>query len=593
MIPAYFVEVPAMPLTSTGKIDGKSLPEPGIAAAVEYAAPRDAVESSLVTLWSEILGLAPGQTGIHDNFFHLGGHSLKAAGLLAGIHRQFSVEISLAEIFKTPTIAGIAGYINKSGQGTYLAIEPAAKKEYYPLSSAQKRLYVLQQIEPESTTYNMPAIMILAGKLPGKYLENTFRKLIARHESLRTSFDTVDDQPVQRIRDTAEFAVEYENLEKVEANRGVRTAETLVNSFIRPFDLSRAPLLRVGLIRAKADEHILMTDMHHIISDAHSKEILIKELVSLYRGEPLPGLRLQYKDFSQWQNHRIVSGRLKEQQEYWLVEFKGKLPGIKLPLDFKRPVPRSFAGNRATFEIPAEAARKLRELAEAENATLFMVILTLYNILLSKLCQQEDIVVGTLIAGRRHPDLENLIGMFVNTLALRNYPQGDKTFNEFLREVRKRTLDAFDNQDYQFENLVEQLKLERDAGRNPLFDAVFAFRARDAARTGEPAPDPVTNAAGPHLEVKPYEPGGEQPLKVKFDLLLTGADTGEELFFVIEYSSELFKKETIQRFIKYLKEILAAVLIDGSTRLKNIKISHRLVTAAAAIYQSSESHFDF
>ncbi|UCH94257.1 MAG: amino acid adenylation domain-containing protein [Candidatus Aminicenantes bacterium] len=585
MIPAYFVEVAEMPLTSTGKIDRKSLPDPGITSAVEYVAPRDAVEDSLVNIWSEILGLDREQIGIHDNFFHLGGHSLKAAGLLAGIHRQFSLEIPLAEIFKTPTIEGIAGYINQSGKGAYLPIEPAAKKDYYPLSSAQKRLYILQQIDPQSTTYNMPAIMILAGKLHRTHIENTFRELINRHESLRTSFDAVDDQPAQRIQDKAEFEIEYYQVEV--------KVEKIISNFIRPFDLSRAPLLRVGLIKTKKQEHILMTDMHHIISDALSKEILIKELVSLYLGEKLPALRLQYKDFSQWQNQRIISGRVKKQQEYWLHEFNGNLPIIQIPTDYKRPVKRSFTGNRETFNIPAQQAGKLRKLAEEEHATMFMVLLTIYNTLLAKLGQQEDIIVGTMIAGRRHPDLENIIGVFVNTLALRNYPRGDQSFIEFFREVRKRTLDAFDNQDYQFEDLVEKLNIERDASRNPLFDVVFSFRARDANRTREPHPGPEAKAKEPHLEVKAYEPGEEKRLEVKFDILLTGVDTGEELFLVLEYSTELFKKETIQRFIKYYKEIVSAVLANESIPLKNINISHDLVIATSKIYQTNESNFDF
>jgi amino acid adenylation domain-containing protein len=595
MIPSYFTMIEKMPLNPNGKILRRALPEPVIKSRNKYTPPTNEMEEQLRVIWSEVLDMEKEIIGIEDNFFERGGHSLIAITLIAKINKEFSVQLPLSELFKTPTIKGLSLYIKRAAENRFLSIEAAEEREYYSLSSAQKRLYVMQQIEPESTTYNMPTIIILEGKLNRGHIEKTFSELIHRHESLRTSFDAVNDQPVQRIQDKVEFEIEDDrSLVNCQGRGEVPSpikVEKIIRDFIRPFDLAQVPQLRVGLIKTNEHQHILMADTHHIISDAISNGILINELVELYIGEKLPALRLQYKDFSQWQNSRIISGRIKKQEDYWLNEFKGKLPVFNIPTDYKRPLKRSLAGSRETFNIPGEEAEKLRTLSKKEHATMFMVLLTLYNILLFKLTDQEDIIVGTIIAGRSHLDLENIIGVFVNALALRNYPKGDKPFSEFLREVRKRTLDAFDNQDYQFEDLVEKLMVERDPSRNPLFDVLFSFRARDANRNREPDPGPAEKEREPHLNVKAYT--GEQGTEAKFDMIFTGGDTGEELFFVIEYSTGLFKKETIERFIKYFKEILSTVLSSGSIQLKNIKISHDLVMAASTVYQSSESEFDF
>ncbi|MGD2093155.1 MAG: condensation domain-containing protein, partial [Candidatus Aminicenantes bacterium] len=601
MIPSYFIMIEKMPLSPNGKILRRSLPEPVIKSRHQYRPPGNEMEKQLRVIWSEVLNIETEIIGIEDNFFERGGHSLIAITLIAKINKAFNVQLPLSELFKTPTIKGLSLYIKSAAENRFISLEATEEREYYSLSSAQKRMYVMQQIEPESTTYNMPTIIIVEGKLNPGHIEKTFSELIHRHVSLRTSFEAVNDQPVQKIQDNAEFEIEYDDVSQdevrveeerslVEGTRGL--APLFIKSFIRPFDLSRAPLLRVGLIKTNQEEHILMADMHHVISDAVSNGILIDELVKLYLGEQLPALRLQYKDFSQWQNSQIISGRIKKLQDYWLNEFKGKLPVFNIPTDYKRPGKRSPAGSRETFNIPGEDAEKLRTLSKKEHATMFMVLLTLYNILFFKLGDQEDIILGTIIAGRSHPDLENIIGVFVNTLALRNYPKGNKTFIEFLREVRKRTLDAFDHQDYQFEDLVEKLKLEREANRNPLFDVLFSFRGQEVDRPPESDGEAAGKAREPGLKVKPYA-GRQQRTETKFDLLFTGADTKEELFLVIEYSTELYKKETIKRFIKYFKEILSAVLDDESIQLKKIKISHDLAMASSSVYQSSQSEFEF
>jgi amino acid adenylation domain-containing protein len=598
MIPAYFVPIEKIPLTPSGKVDHRRLPEPEIVSGSDYAGPRDEIEEQMAEIWSEVLGIEKEKIGVTANFFELGGHSLKATSLVSRIHKVFNADIPLAMIFRRPTIRELAEQVSCASKVPLISIHPVEKKEYYPLSSAQKRMYVMQQIEPESITYNMPAIMILEGNINKKHMENTFRKLINRHESLRTSFEIINDHPVQRIHDDVDFEIEYMDfkIDRVEEIKGGSTRsptaiENIIRDFIRPFDLSRVMQLRVALIKTNEEEHILVADMHHIISDGLSMDILIKDLVRFYSGETLPALKLHYKDFSQWQNNQILSGKLKKQQDYWLHEFKKELPIGELPSDYKRPVKRSFAGSSVTFMIPGEETMRLKELAQKEHTTMFMVLLALYNILLFKLSQQEDITVGTIAAGRRHPDLENIIGVFVNTLALRNYPEANQPFCEFLRKVRKRTLEAFDNQDYQFEDLVEQILIEREPGRNPIFDAAFSFIPQGIDKPSPLAPAGGENEGKYNLKVKAYN--GEQTLQAKFDLLMTALDKGEELMFVIDYSTELFNKETIKRLTKYFKEIVSAVTANESIQLKNINISHELLIASSKAYNQDESNFDF
>ncbi|MDQ1349848.1 MAG: hypothetical protein QG657_149, partial [Acidobacteriota bacterium] len=453
--------------------------------------------------------------------------------------------------------------------------DPVEKKDYYPMSSAQKRMYILQVINPGSISYNMPLFTVLEGPLEKERLENAFRELIHRHESLRTSFHLVENKPVQRVWANVNFEVEY--------CEGSGVTE-IIKDFVKPFDMSQAPFLRVELINTGEESHILLVDMHHAISDGKSLRIFLAELLSLYQGKKLPELRLQYRDFSEWLEKSAFSSELRKHEAYWLSRFAGDLPVLKLPTDYPLPEVKSFAGALVTFEIHRDTAKKLRMLAQKEEATMFMVVLAIFNILLFKLSRQEDIIVGTLTAGRSHPDLEYIIGMFVNTLVLRNQPGDDKNFIEFLEEVKKRTLEAFDHQDYPFDDLVEKLGVKRDAGKNPLFDVLFLFDSSNATNEYK--------IEVPGLKISPYEEGNFQ---VKFDLLFTGKDNGEDsnLFFTVKYSAELFKKETIERFISYFNEIISAIEKNEFTALIDIGIAHGLAAVASDLKIREESGFDF
>jgi amino acid adenylation domain-containing protein len=561
MTPSHFVEMEKLPLMPTGKIDRRALPLPEIEVGKGYVAPGDEVEKKLTALWSAVLGVDPEIIGIETDFFQLGGHSLKATTLTARIHKEFAVRVPLMEIFKTPTIRGLAGYIRGALKEKYAPVKGVEKREYYVLSSTQQRLYFLQQMDLKSTVYNMPQVVPLGDRigLQRGRLEKVFRQLIQRHESLRTSFVTIYAQPVQRVHKGINFQVEYYDY-------GDRRHIPL-EEFVRPFDLSCAPLLRASLIGLEKNKGLLVVDMHHIISDGVSMEILVEEFMALYQGERLLKLWIQYKDYAQWQNNETRNKRYKNHEEYWLKEFADEVPGLNLPLDYERPAKQSFEGSIVEFEIGEEKTTGLKSLALVHGATLYMVLLSIFNILLSKLSGQEDIVVGTPVAGRGHADLQKVIGMFVNTLALRNFPAGNRAFSGFLYHVKERTLNAFEHQDYPFADLVEKLARKRDETRNPIFDVLFVLQDINE-KTREKKEEQSTGDNG--IE---YDSGARTS---KFDLMLFMSEDGGKLHGGFEYRRIIFKKDTLERFARYFIEVIEQVTRDKDILLKDIRISHGL-----------------
>jgi len=578
MIPAHFMLLENLPLTSSGKVDRKALPGPEGGEIISgYAAPENQVEKKLVEIWSEVLEKEEGIIGVNHNFFDLGGHSLKAIVLVSKIHKEFDVKVPLAELFRTPTIRDLSTYIKKAIKVRYMSIESVEKKEYYPLSSAQRRFYILQQIDINSTAYNMPIIIKLEGHLEKEKADAVFTNLLNRHQSLRTSFQLKDEEPIQRIHDDVDFTVKYHEVS--ESGSG-----SIIKNFVKSFDLSRPPLLKLEFIKVAGKEHILMFDMHHIITDGTSMGIFINDLLALYVEKKLPPLRLQYKDFSQWQYNLLAEEQLKKQEKYWLDHFSGELPVLNMPTDYPRPQVQSFQGDSIGFHFGKELSTKLKLITEKNGATLYMILLALYNILISKWTEQEDIIVGTPIAGRNHTDLENIIGLLLETIAIRNFPGSDKTFEEFLGEVRKNTLNAYENQSYPFREIIKQVGNENDRSRNPLFDVMLIvqnFSARIESQDIE------------ELKVVPYE-GERGSNKVsKVDITLTAVERENGIFFSLEYCTKLFKRKTMEVFIDSFKEIAATVANNRTIKLNDIRVSYDLEKASSDIYESQESEFNF
>ena len=534
-------------------------PRPNLLSA--YILPQNQLEQRIAEMWQSFFGIE--RVGVYDDFFELGGDSLKALSMLAKMHKEIASDVSLVDFFERRTIKKLAEFIAAQDRKSGLpAIKAVEKRDYYPVSSSQKRLYVLHQMNPEALVYNLAAALLLEGRLDTARLQGSFRKVVKRHEIFRTAFEMVEDRPVQRIHNEVEFEVEYHG--QGSGGDVARQVNAAVQEFARPFILSRPPLLRVKVIKSGVDTHIMIVDMHHIIHDGISQINFFKEFTSLYAGEELQELHLQYKDYVLWQDGSPESGTTQSQGEYWLNEFKGDLPVLNLPLDYPRPSEKSSAGEVVHFKMASEEVKALKAFTLKEESTLFMVLLAIYYVFLSKLSGQEDIVVGTPIAGRRHPDLEPLIGFFLNTLVLRNFPLADKPFRVFLKDVKACTLSAFDHQDYPFEDLVEQLEIHRDMSRNPLFDVMFIFQSHLQFLSEETFQQPAKD-----FKVKVFSFDKKTS---EFDLNLIGEEEGDHLNFKLEYCTKLFRRESILRFITYFKEVLLAVLKNPAQRLSDIEM---------------------
>ncbi|MGG1603778.1 surfactin non-ribosomal peptide synthetase SrfAA [Bacillus subtilis] len=551
MVPAVFIQMDELPLTGNGKIDRRALPIPdaNVSRGVSYVAPRNGTEQKVADIWAQVLQAE--QVGAYDHFFDIGGHSLAGMKMLALVHQELGVELSLKDLFQSPTVEGLAQVIASAEKGTAASISPAEKQDTYPVSSPQKRMYVLQQLEDAQTSYNMPAVLRLTGELDVERLNSVMQQLMQRHEALRTTFEIKDGETVQRIWEEAECEIAYFEAPEEETER-------IVSEFIKPFKIDQLPLFRIGLIKHSDTEHVLLFDMHHIISDGASVGVLIEELSKLYDGETLEPLRIQYKDYAVWQQQFIQSELYKKQEEHWLKELDGELPVLTLPTDYSRPAVQTFEGDRIAFSLEAGKADALRRLAKETDSTLYMVLLASYSAFLSKISGQDDIIVGSPVAGRSQADVSRVIGMFVNTLALRTYPKGEKTFADYLNEVKETALSAFDAQDYPLEDLIGNVQVQRDTSRNPLFDAVFSMQNANIKDL---------TMKGIQLEPHPFE-----RKTAKFDLTLTADETDGGLTFVLEYNTALFKQETIERWKQYWMELLDAVTGNPNQPLSSLSL---------------------
>jgi amino acid adenylation domain-containing protein len=511
--------------------------------------PVSETEARLLKIFKDVLG--HDYLGTEDNFFEFGGNSLKAGMLIFKIQQEFNVNINFSEFFNMPTVKKLAPKVDTAGNYTCSRIVKAEDKDFYKTSSAQKRLYIINQMNGKDTSYNLPQVLEIQGNLDIQRLENAFRELIARHESLRTSFDLVNGEPVQKIHDHVNFNIKY--VDGTEAG-----LEEAIHNFIRPFDLSAAPLLRAEIIKLSPQKHIILFDIHHIICDGTSMNIIFNELSRLYRGEKLPEIPIQYKDFSEWQNNLLKTEAVKKQEEYWLNIFKDDIPILNMPTDFPRPAAQSMEGDSIKAEISAQTANSLNKLALNTGATLYMVLLAAFNILLSKYSGQEDLVVGSPIAGRHNADLNSTIGMFVNTIAMRNRPESQKTFHSFLNELRDNSIKAYENQEYQFDDLVDKLKIERSESRNPLFDVMFALQNMD-----------MEISASKELKLTLFENCNKIS---RFDLTLYAKEKSDGIELEFEYCTRLFKKATIEAMAAHYLRILEQIKDNVEIKLKDIEI---------------------
>jgi amino acid adenylation domain-containing protein len=558
MVPAGWVSLEALPLLPNGKLDRRALPDPdGPGAGAEYAAPRTPTEEILAAIWAEVLGVE--RVGLGDDFFALGGHSLLATRMTARVREAFGTELPLRTLFEAPTLGGTAERVElllrRGAASEVPPLVPVRRDGPLPLSFAQQRLWFIHQLAPGSAAYNMPHPLRMRGPLDPGALARALDALAARHESLRTVFAVVDGEPVQVVREAAPVALPTADLSGLPAAaREAETRRLVGEETLRPFDLARGPLLRALLVRAGAEEHALLFTLHHVVADGWSLGVLTREVSALYdafsRGEEprLPPLPIQFGDFAAWQRAWLSGEALERQVGWWRERLAGAPPLLEIPTDRPRPAVMDEAGASRPFALSADTSRALLGLSRREGATLFMTLLAGWQALLGRWSGQEDVVVGTPLAGRTRLETEGLIGMFVNTLALRTELGGRPGFRALLGRVRESTLGAYAHQEVPFEKLVEELGVERSLRHTPVFQAMFALHNAD--------PGGLEMGA---VEVEPL-PRGEET--AKFDLHLSLAESGGRLNGVLAYRAGLWEPATAARMAEHLRTLLEGIAAD-------------------------------
>ena len=569
MIPSLFVVLPCLPVTSSGKVDRRALPDPDWSAVpreCEYVAPRTPDEQRLAAIWCEVLHAA--QVGVHDNFFALGGHSLLAAQVMSRITRELNVSLPFRDLFLAPTIAELAQRVAAArGAGQAYGsdrIPPAPRDGVIPTSFMQESLWVVDQLEPGSAAYNIPLALRLCGSLDTEILNRALNEVVARHESLRTKIAVQDGSPMQVIEAPQTRQLTIIDLQELEA--ADREAAALARARAeagRPFRLEEGPLFRVLLLRLSPTEHVLVLVMHHIISDEWSMGVLFSDIVALYRAmaadqpSPLPDLAIQYADYAVWQRERLQGEAMQSLLDYWCPRLAGVAP-LELPADQPRSLRAFRAGGTYQTTLPLALLQQVLEAAQREGATLYMTLMAAFQVLLYRYSGQEDFAVGSPIANRVRPEIEPLIGYFINMVVLRANLAGNPTFRQLLGQVRQDALEAIEHQELPFERLVGALNPARDADRHPLFQVVFSL---------ENAPSPDMASAGIDLDVIPLDTATS-----KFDLSLTAREEREGLLLQVEYDSHLFRPDTIERMIAHFRILLEGIVANVDTPASQIPL---------------------
>ncbi len=554
MVPSYYKEVDIFPLNQNGKVNKSKLPAPELIKS-EVILPESSLQKTLHNYWTQVLN--EDEFGIDDDFYALGGQSLKAMTLSSLLLEKEKITLPLVAIFSCTTIRMQEEYIlsNKVKTNDVPPIVRVKEQETYPVSSAQKRLFALQQLLPNSIAYNMPAAFKLENLPDETAVKKALEALTKRHESLRTNFKLKGDELVQVVnKESKIYFVNYN------ASSG-EDIDNIIKDFIRPFNLKEGELLRTGIIRLydnsnydsdlKNCKAILLFDMHHIISDGISVQNIASDLITLLQGNILPDLDIQYKDYAIWEKSISQTEEYERQREYWKNQLAGELPVLAIPTDFNRPLNQKFEGESYSFTFDAKLSEQINAAATRMGVTPHLFLLASFNILLSLYSNQEDIITGVPVAGRHSENLRYVVGMFVNSLPIRTFPQQDKSFRTYLHEVRDCSVSAYENQLFGFEKIVEEINTVRDGSRNPLFDVLFVLQENQ------------------DFGLAPY------PINIgisKFDLMLQGWHDDKQFKLNLEYSTSLFKHSTIKLMAQRLRMLVEIFSNNADLQIKDVDL---------------------
>ncbi|WP_126651527.1 non-ribosomal peptide synthetase [Chryseobacterium aureum] len=590
MVPRLWVELDEMPLTSNGKLDRKALPDIDSSAlsTKAYIAPRTETEERLAVIWQELLGVE--KVGIHDNFFELGGHSLLATRLVSMIRKELDVEVTIRDVFVHTTIGNLGSHLQKQEKGIFLPeiIKVEERPARIPLSFSQERLWFLDRLQG-SVEYHIPFALRLSGDLDREALFLSLKEIVNRHEVLRTVIHSDEGVGYQEVLAADDWGLSYQD---IAADVSVLPGD--LQAFLSaPFDLSRDYMFRSCLYDLGGNEYVLAGVFHHISSDGWSQGILIGEFVELYHSyvsgkeSGLMPLSLQYVDYALWQRNNLEGAVLDRQLSYWEDQLKD-VKVLELPTDYRRPALQSFSGASLSFELDGSLSAGISSLSREEGVTVFMTLLGAFKVLLSRYSGQEDICVGTPVANRTRKELEGMIGFFVNTLALRSQVAGEKSFRDFLQDIRHTTLEAYDHQQVPFEKVVERVARTRDMSVTPLFQVMFVLQN---------TPDSVEIELD-GLSLRNYESQEQQTSK--FDLTITIEESASGFSVNMNYCKDLFREETIRSMFIHYQELLQSIVASpatlvGELSLLTVEEKHQLLEAfndTAADYPEDKTVID-
>ncbi|MHA7060181.1 non-ribosomal peptide synthetase [Aquimarina sp. M1] len=566
MIPNYFIQLDELPLTSNGKIDKKALPEVEEKDIIrnKFVVAKTEAEKQLVSIWQEVLNIE--NVGVTDNFFELGGHSLKGTVLVNKIKKRLGLEVSIKDLFLYPTITGM---LSNTIKNEYAPIPTIKNQESYALTSSQRRLWVLSQFKEGNSAYNISGTTQIKGTLDIELLTKAFLHLINRHESLRTIFKRNDQEEVrQYIMDanTIEFSIDMFDLTN-DTDQDLLINTTIDENYKYQFSLDNGPLVKLGVIKISSNKHLLLFNMHHIISDGWSMEILNKELMltydSLVRNNDikLPELSIQYKDYAEWLLSAKQKNKLRKSKEYWLEQFKGELPVIDLPTDKKRPKIKTYNGDSIVHNLSRDASEQLQLFSEQNEVSLFMVLMAGINGLLSRYTNSNDIILGTPVAGRNHLDLENQIGLYLNTLAIRT--QFDKTisFKDLINLQKGVLLDAYSHQEYPLDILIDDLEVKRDTSRSALFDILVILQNQHDLFSSE-------SQKIDGLEIASYV---EHHRKMsQFDMSFIFSKNEGQLSLQLEYNTDVYETDFVKNMISHLESFILNCTSNSNKSISEI-----------------------
>ncbi|WP_446333534.1 amino acid adenylation domain-containing protein [Burkholderia pseudomallei] len=554
MVPSAYVRLDAWPLTPNGKLDRRALPAPAddAYARAEYEAPQGAKEEALAAIWRELLHVE--RVSRHDNFFELGGHSLLAVQLVSRLRQALSVEVALGTVFDAPVLSALAERLEAENTEVLPPIPLAPRDGRIALSLAQQRLWFLTQLEGVSEAYHMSGAVRLDGPLNREVLQRALNRIVMRHEALRTCFVREEGEPIQVIQPHADLTVSYHDLREAESirheagNREQRAKNLSQAHASAPFDLSRDLPVRVLLLQLADEAHVVQVVMHHIASDGWSVGVFLQELSALYgsfiaeQGDPLAPLPLQYADYAAWQRRWLASGQLEKQGAFWQTNLSGAPTLLELPTDRPRPPKQSHAGASVEVKLGAALSERVKRLSQRHGVTPYMTLLSSWAAVLGRLSGQEEVVIGSPVAGRNRTEVEALIGFFVNTLALRLDLSSEPTVGELLKRTKAQVLSAQAHQDLPFDQVVERVKPPRSTAHPPLFQVMFVWQNM-----------PAGELTIPGLTIRAVE----TPLQTaQFELTLSLQEAGDDIVGHLNYASALFDESTVRRYVTYWCRLL-------------------------------------